>query len=435
VRSPTRFVALTAGLAVAVALLPVDVLAQRGRGGGGGGGGRGGGGGGAVARSGPSHAPGGGGPRASGGGPYRGPSGGSSASARSPYYRGGPNSQGYRTGGSYGHPNNGYGHPGNGYNGYRYGGYRYGGYGYSRYGHGYYRPYYGHGYYGYYRPYYGYGYGYYGYPYWGFGFSWGYPYWGAYAWGYPYVWGGYGGGYVGGGYDSGDYQGGARLEVKPRQTEVFVDGYYAGVVDNFDGFSQKLKLEPGEHEVTLFLDGYRPLTRRMLFTAGQTIRVEHQMEPLGAGEPPPQRPVPTARPQQAPARTRYMTPGMQRQVSGRPDDPSVDPGTRPADHAGDITVIEPSEPRPRTEPPASPEESRGPSGTLAIRVQPDDAEIVIDGEPWARSGGERLVVALAPGVHRLEVRRSGHETYVGLVRIRPGVATTLNVALATTETR
>ena len=107
----------------------------------------------------------------------------------------------------------------------------------------------------------------------------------------------------------------------------------------------------------------------------------------------------------------------------------------PADHPGDITMIEPNESRARTDRPVPPDEARGPSGSLSIRVQPDDAEVLIDGEPWARSSGERLVVALAPGVHRLEVRRGGHETYVGLVRIRPGVATTLNVALATTETR
>ena len=151
--------------------------------------------------------------------------------------------------------------------------------------------------------------------------------------------------------------------MKPRETEVFVDGYFAGVVDNFDGFSQKLKLEPGEHEVTLFLEGHRPLTRRMLFTAGQTIKVEHEMEPLGAGEPPPQRPVPTAKPP-APARTRYGQPGMQRQVSGQPGDPvTADPGA-PGTHVGDITIIEPPESRPRTERPVQPDEPRGPSGTL-----------------------------------------------------------------------
>jgi hypothetical protein len=422
VRSPTRFVALTAGLAVAVALLPVDVFAQ-GRGGRGGGGGGRSGGGGAVARSAPAR-PSGGGARVSGGPSRGGPSRGVSTSNRSPYYRGAASARGYRSGYGYGRSGYAYARPGYGYGRYNYGRYGYG------HGYRYYRPY------GYYRPYYGYGYGY-GWPYygWGLGFGIGYPYWGAYAWGYPYYGygGGYWGGYWGGGYDASDYQGAARLEVKPRSTEVFVDGYYAGVVDNFDGFSQRLRLEPGEHEVTLFLEGHRPLSRRMLFTAGQTIKVEHEMEPLGAGDPPPQRPVPTAKPP-APARTRYGQPGMPRQVSGRPVDPDdVDPAV-PGNRDVDITVIEPPDSRPRTDRPVPPDEARGPSGTLSIRVQPDDAEVVIDGEPWARSGGERLVVALAPGVHRLEVRKSGHETYVGLVRVRPGVATTLNVALATVDT-
>jgi hypothetical protein len=292
-----------------------------------------------------------------------------------------------------------------------------------------------------YRPYYYGGYGYYrSYPYWGaYGWSpyWA-PYWGSYYYGYGYgypYWGGY---YRY--YDPNAALGAARLQVSPRETEVFVDGYFAGVVDDFDGFSQRLRLEPGEHEVTLFLEGHRPLTRRMLFTVGQTFKVQHEMEPLGAGEPPPQRPVPTARPP-APARTRYGQPG----VAPRRGDPATAtpaPGDRDVDV--DVEVIEPNqpnepreprEPRPRVERPDGPDEARGPSGTLSIRVQPDDAEVIIDGEPWARSNGERLVVALAPGVHRLEVRKSGHETYTGLVRIRPGGATTLNVALAPAQSR
>ena len=202
-------------------------------------------------------------------------------------------------------------------------------YGYGRYYRGY----------GYYRPYYGYGYGY-GWPYYGIGSAsasairTGAPTAGA----IPITGAATGVATTGGGYDASDYQGAARLEVKPRTTEVFVDGYFAGVVDDFDGFSQRLRLEPGEHEVTLFLEGHRPLTRRMLFTAGQTLKVEHEMEPLGAGEPPPQRPVPTAKPP-APARTRYGQPGMPRQVSGRPGDPTdadpASPGTRDVDDRGD----------------------------------------------------------------------------------------------------
>lgn len=294
-----------------------------------------------------------------------------------------------------------------------------------------------------YRPYYYGSFGYRSYPYfWGsYGWSpyWS-PYWGSYAYGYPYYWGGY---YRR--YDPSDALGAARLQVTPRETEVFVDGYFAGVVDDFDGFSQRLRLEPGEHEVTLFLEGHRPLTRRMLFTVGQTFKVQHEMEPLGAGEPAPQRPVPTAKPP-APARTRtgYGRPGLP--APGGPDrdrDPATaEPG--PGDRDAGVEV-EPAGPpprearprmeRPRMERPEPPDETRGASGTLSIRVQPEDAEVLVDGEAWARSGGERLVVALAPGVHRLEVRKGGHETYSGLVRIRPGVATTLNVALAPSDAR
>jgi hypothetical protein len=291
--------------------------------------------------------------------------------------------------------------------------------------------------YNYYRPYYRYGYR--SYPYWWGGYGWapyGYwsPFWGSYyGWGYPYYWGGY---YYRH-YDPNDRLGAARLQVTPRETEVFVDGYFAGVVDDFDGFSQRLRLEPGEHEITLFLDGHRPLTRKMRFTVGQTFKIQHEMEPIAAGDPPPQRPVPVARPAtppQGPAAgpgRGYGRPGMR--MPRRGDPAEAEPVERPEDEG---PIVEP-EARPRRLPPPDERGERGErgglSGTLAIRVQPDDAEVFVDGESWARTGGERLNIALAPGVHRLEVRKAGHETYVGLVRIRPGVATTLNVALATVD--
>jgi hypothetical protein len=290
--------------------------------------------------------------------------------------------------------------------------------------------------YRYYRPY---RYGFYrSYPYYWWGaYSWGpYGYWGGSYWGYPYYWGGYG--YYR--YDVNARLGAARLQVSPRETEVFVDGYFAGVVDDFDGFSQRLRLEPGEHEVTLFLDGHKPLTRKMLFTVGQTLKIQHEMEPIAAGEPAPARPVPAARPASPPStQAPSATPGRRygRPAMGRPGPRPVDPAdAEPAERGPDEeVVIEPGPPR-RGEGPVGPSDERsGPSGTLAIRVQPDDAEVLVDGEPWARSGGERLHIALAPGIHRLEVRKAGHETYVGLVRIRPGVATTLNVALAADDAR
>jgi len=53
-----------------------------------------------------------------------------------------------------------------------------------------------------------------------------------------------------------------KLEVKPKEAEVYIDGYYAGIVDDFDGAFQRLHVDPGEHEIELYLDGYRLVVDR-----------------------------------------------------------------------------------------------------------------------------------------------------------------------------
>jgi hypothetical protein len=65
-----------------------------------------------------------------------------------------------------------------------------------------------------------------------------------------------------------------------------------------------------------------------------------------------------------------------------------------------------------------------------LRVQPADAEVLIDGEKW--EGGatdERLVVQLGAGMHRLEIRKDGYRTYFTDITIRGNATTALNVAL------
>ena len=57
---------------------------------------------------------------------------------------------------------------------------------------------------------------------------------------------GYGAGYGSGfGFDIGEL----RLQVTPRHAQVFVDGYYAGTVDDYDGTFQALKLEAGPYHI------------------------------------------------------------------------------------------------------------------------------------------------------------------------------------------
>src|SRR5262245_50424410 len=50
---------------------------------------------------------------------------------------------------------------------------------------------------------------------------------------------------------------GVRIQMTPETAAVYVDGYYAGTVENFNGTFQKLKLEPGTHDITIYLEGYR----------------------------------------------------------------------------------------------------------------------------------------------------------------------------------
>ena len=152
------------------------------------------------------------------------------------------------------------------------------------------RAYYGsRGYYGYrgYRGYYGYRpYGYrYGYrpgfsvgvylgaPYGFYGAGYGYA--GPYAHPYPYAYPApvYG-------YPVGAPYGGVRLEVLPRHAEVFVDGYYAGTVDDFDGTFQRLELEEGAHNIEIRAPGFQPATFDVNVLVGQTIKYRADLIPL-----------------------------------------------------------------------------------------------------------------------------------------------------------
>jgi len=53
--------------------------------------------------------------------------------------------------------------------------------------------------------------------------------------------------------------GGLRLQVEPKDAQVYVDGYYAGVVDEFDGHFQHMDLSPRPHRVEIRARGYQPL--------------------------------------------------------------------------------------------------------------------------------------------------------------------------------
>jgi hypothetical protein len=177
-----------------------------------------------------------------------------------------------------------------------------------------------------------------------------------------------------------------RTRVTPRNTQVFVDGYSAGTVDNFDGVFQRLQLVPGQHEITLYLPGYRSYQESVYLNPGSSHDIRQTMAPHAPGEADDPAPVPRVAP-------------MVR--SGRPPAP-VPPSTA---HPGQ-------------------------DGVLSLRVQPADARILVDGEEWRTSQPQdRLSLRLDEGRHHLEIQKAGFQTFTGDVDVRAGETSTLNVSL------
>jgi hypothetical protein len=209
-------------------------------------------------------------------------------------------------------------------------------------------------------------------------FFWGYPGWYPYGFYTPVSAGVYG-----------RRTGSARLQVTPKQAEVYVDGYLAGTVDDFDGFLQRLDVPAGEHELTLYLPGYRTIRQTVLFRPGVSVKISTAMEPLGQGAADEARPRPN--PEVAP--------------------PDAEPG--------------------RSAPPAREPDTRSRFGTLSLRVQPRDATVLVDGEEWqAPEGAGPLTNELGSGAHQVEVRKQGFTSYRTTVQIRAGETAALNVSLA-----
>lgn len=218
-----------------------------------------------------------------------------------------------------------------------------------------------------------------------------YPYWAATPW---QRWGPYG--YA---YDIRRLVAELRIDVEPTDAQVFVDGYYAGVVDDFDGIFQRLRLEPGGRTITIFREGYRTEERRLYLSPGTDQRVRFHLQPLGPGE-------------------RSLPP----QPGAEPYDEDVDPAAVP-----EGAFRRPGARLAPAEPPARQAPVR--FGTLALRKRPADAEVFVDGERWETDGGEAVTIRLPEGRHRVEVRRQGLPSFTQDVLIRRGRTLTLNVAL------
>jgi len=263
---------------------------------------------------------------------------------------------------------------------------------YSHYGH---YPYYGN------RGYYG------GYPYWGWGVGWG--------WGYPYYGFGYYGAYpaspyaYGYGYGYGPY-GQIRTEVKPQSAQIFVDGGYVGKADDYDGWWQRLQLEPGQHRIVFRAPGFKPYVTDIRIVPGADIHLKYGMQ---AGN-------------DSIAEQDMMLP--RREYSRRDYGQGPEYGQRPDGRDQQYERHQPQEDRYQDQSQDQDQEENiqpyfgGGQGNdrdmyrrpLILHIEPSDATVYVDGNYYGTAndnGRSELQLLLPEGRHRIEVVRPGFDSF------------------------
>ena len=212
-----------------------------------------------------------------------------------------------------------------------------------------------------------------------FGYGWG-GYWGGYYYPYyysPFYWGvpyyvprrAYGR------YELGAFD----LNVKPKKTEVYLDGQYIGTAGQFDGFPDHLWLEEGSYELIFYRPGLATERRVLSIYPGVVVDVRLRLEPGESVDPAEITSVDRAEGAVAEVREAYQ----RQQVEAR---------TSP--------------------PPARAElDTRAAPGRVRLSVLPADASVYLDGRLLGSGDELRQLHAglvVEAGNHMIEVVRPGY---------------------------
>ena len=79
--------------------------------------------------------------------------------------------------------------------------------------------------------------------------------------------------------------GGISFDISPSTAQVYVDGIFAGVVEDFDGASEPLLLAPGAHYIEVRLTGFRTATFDVTITPGEITPYQGMLERLRLQNP------------------------------------------------------------------------------------------------------------------------------------------------------
>jgi hypothetical protein len=74
--------------------------------------------------------------------------------------------------------------------------------------------------------------------------------------------------------------GGVSFDISPGSAQVYVDGVFAGLVEDFDDTSAPLLLAPGDHYIEIRLAGYRTASFDVTITPGEVTPYQGTLERL-----------------------------------------------------------------------------------------------------------------------------------------------------------
>ena len=216
------------------------------------------------------------------------------------------------------------------------------------------------------------------------------------------------------------------LDVWPAQTQVYIDGEYVGVVDNFDGWPRYLWLEKGTYDVVFYLDGFKTLARQYSIYPGLVIDVDDRMQPGDA-----------VRPEDLVSKSTERRDA--RIAQDRAQQEAAERGERAESGAGDWHERVRGEREEMSRQPYDDElksgqavDARGEPGRVHVTIEPDDAAVYLDGR-FLGTGRDlaRLSSGLIvdPGAHKLSVVRPGRESKSLDFEVAAGQELNLNVAL------
>ena len=227
-------------------------------------------------------------------------------------------------------------------------------------------------------------------------------------------------------YGDRDTLGALDLDVAPGKTEVYLDGRYIGIVDQYDGFPQYLWLDKGTYDVVFFREGYKTIARQISVYPGTVIDIDDRMEPGDSVRPEDLASKSTERRDRRIREDETRREEYERRQRGDyGDDEEWRERGRRHDRVDE---------RDRDEYRNETQEGRSESGWLRLDVEPDDASVYLDGRfvgTGRELAGLRRGLAVEPGDHHISVVRPGRKPEERDFEVEAGEETELEIELET----